>query len=104
MSPGPGAAPAPEELADRVAAAVLSVPGVAGLHGGAFGEVATYLPGRRVAGVRLGDELAAVHVSVVYGVPVSETAEAVRAAVAPLLTTPVDVSVEDIVPAVTEQP
>ncbi|MFD4183444.1 hypothetical protein ACFWPB_20405, partial [Rhodococcus sp. NPDC058514] len=41
------------EPADLIADAVLAVPGVAGLHGGMFGEVATYLPGRRVLGVAL---------------------------------------------------
>ena len=43
------------EPADVVAAAVRSVPGVAGLHAGMFGEVGTYLPGRRVAGIRIVD-------------------------------------------------
>jgi len=41
--------PAPAELA---AAAALAVPGVAALYPGAFGEIGTHLPGRRVAGVR----------------------------------------------------
>ncbi len=42
---------APDDaLVDRVAAAALSVPGVHDLHGGVLGEVATYLPGRRVGG------------------------------------------------------
>lgn len=40
-------------LVETLAAAVLATPGVAGLHGGRFGEVGTYLPGRRVVGVRL---------------------------------------------------
>ena len=40
-------------LAEAVAAAVLAHPGVARLSGGAFGTVASYLPGRRVVGVRL---------------------------------------------------
>ncbi|MEP6854803.1 MAG: Asp23/Gls24 family envelope stress response protein [Pedococcus sp.] len=87
------------ELADLVAAAVLSVPGVAGLHTGSFGEVATYLPGRRVNGVRLREDATEVHVTLVYGTPVLETAEMIRSAVTPLVTTPVEVSVEDIVPA-----
>lgn len=41
------------ELAEAVAAAVLAHPGVVRLSGGAFGTVATYLPGRRLLGVRL---------------------------------------------------
>ena len=87
----------PAELADLVAAAAVSVPGVAGLHTGSFGEVATYLPGRRVNGVRLNDDNAEVHVTLIYGTPVLETAEKVRAAVMPLVGTPVEVSIEDIV-------
>ena len=46
----------------RSSAAVLSVPDVHDLHGGAFGEVATYLPGRRVPGVRLTDDGVELHV------------------------------------------
>lgn len=104
MSIVPGAGETSPELADLVAAAALSVPGVAGLHAGSFGEAATYLPRRRVAGVRLREDLAEVHVIVVYGAPVLETAERVRAAVEPLVSTPVEVSIEDIIPAGQEQP
>ena len=85
------------ELADVIAAAVTAVPGVAELHGGMFGEAATYLPGRRVPGVRLGDDGTEVHVSLLFGVPVRPTAEAVRNAVAPLVSGPVHVTVEDVV-------
>ncbi|MBT9257745.1 Asp23/Gls24 family envelope stress response protein [Phycicoccus sp. KQZ13P-1] len=88
----------PPELADLVAAAVRSVPGIAGLHSGSFGEAATYLPGRRVTGVRLRENVAEVHVTLMYGVPVLAAAEQIRAAVAPLVSTPVEVSIEDVVP------
>lgn len=87
------------ELADRVEAAVLSVPGIVALHGGAFGEVGTYLPGRRVAGIALRDNETEVHVVVAYGAAVLETAKAVQAAVGALVGTPVNVAVEDVVPA-----
>jgi len=108
--PGPGgtkhlsrrrAAPAPPgaELTDLVAAAVLTVPGVIGLHGGMFGETATYLPGRRVPGVRLTENVTDIHLSVVYGAPVFATAQQVRTAVAALVTGPVNVTVEDVTPA-----
>jgi hypothetical protein len=40
-------------LAEAVADAVLAHPAVVRLSGGAFGTVASYLPGRRVVGVRL---------------------------------------------------
>lgn len=92
------------ELADVVADVVLAVPGVAGLHGGMFGEAGTYLPGRRVAGVRLGEDGADIHLSVVFGVPVRETAEAVRRAVAALVPGPVHVSIEDVFPAAIDSP
>ena len=56
----------PAELVDRVAAAVRAVPGVHDLHGGAFGEVAAYLPGRRVPGLRVGSDVETweIHLSV----------------------------------------
>ena len=47
---------------DRLAAAVLAVPGVEALHPGMFDEVGTYLPGRRVAGIRITDHAVDVHV------------------------------------------
>jgi hypothetical protein len=85
--------------ADLIAARVLEVPGVAGLHGGAFGEVATYLPGRRVLGVRLTDPGCAVHIVVGYPHNVVDVADAVHDVVAPLAAGPVVVTVEDVAPA-----
>ncbi len=87
------------QLADAVAAAAGGVAGVAGLHGGAFGEVATYLPGRRVTGVRLRDQVAEVHVVITWGSHPLTVARQVQAAVAPLVGTPVHVTVQDIVDA-----
>lgn len=84
--------------ADRVAAAVTAVPGVSALHPGMFGEVATYLPGRRVSGIRLSDQSTDIHVSVAMGAPILATAAAVRRAVSALVSGPVNVTVEDIVP------
>lgn len=83
--------------ADAVADLVRAVPGVAGLHPGMFGEVATHLPGRRVIGVRVLADRVDVHVSLVPTAPVRTTAAAVRAAVAAVCAgMPVDVTVEDI--------
>ena len=48
-----GVTPTPAADADAIAAAVLACPSVAGLGGGPAGAVATYLPGRRVTGVRV---------------------------------------------------
>ncbi len=86
----------PELPADLVAAAALAVPGVSALHSGSFGEVGTYLPGRRVSGVRTGPDLTEVHVVVEMGAPILETAALVRAVVTSIVATPVDVYVEDL--------
>jgi len=82
---------------DSVERATLGVPGVVQLHGGSFGEVATYLPGRQVRGVRLGAERTEVHVVVRSDAPLTETATAVREAVGPIVSNPVDVFIEDVV-------
>lgn len=85
------------DRSEDIADAVLAVDGVVGLHGGMFGEAATYLPGRRIAGIRIGDEGTEVHVTLEFGVAVRETADAVRSTVAAMVDGPVHVTVEDIV-------
>ncbi|WP_380169236.1 hypothetical protein [Jannaschia sp. R86511] len=95
-SPRPQAPDGLAAQADLVAATALAVPGVVGLHGGALGEVAVYLPGRRVSGVRLRDGRTQVHVVLALGVPVRATAETVQRAVAAVRPGPVDVTVEDV--------
>ncbi len=75
------ALPPPEPDPDAIAAAVLACPQVAGLSGGLIGEVATYLPGRRVTGVRLAPSAVEVSVIANFGPTVTEIADAVRAAV-----------------------
>ncbi|WP_354005585.1 hypothetical protein [Rhodococcus antarcticus] len=97
-------APVRVELVDQVAAVVLAVPGVAGLHGGLFGEAATYLPGRRVRGIRLQHDSTEVHLAVFYGSDVRLTAAAVRAALTGMVPTPIHVTVEDIAPAENKAP
>jgi hypothetical protein len=72
------------------------------LSAGRYGSVATYLPGRRLEGVALGegDEPARVSVVLRLGAPVPATADALRALVA--LETGaerVDVVVTDVEPA-----
>ncbi|MFY2790158.1 Asp23/Gls24 family envelope stress response protein [Rhodococcus sp. KRD162] len=85
------------DQSEDIADAVLAIDGVVGLHGGMFGEAATYLPGRRVAGIRVGDGGTEVHVTLQFGVSVRETADAVRNTVAAMIDGPVHVTVEDIV-------
>ena len=98
-------APAPGPVGttdlDAVAAAALGCPLIADLTGGRFGEVATYLPGRRIQGVREVDGAVEIHVVAKWGTPLPEVAEVVRAAVTPLTGgKPVAVFIEDIeVPA-----
>ena len=88
------------EQADLIAAAVTAVPGVAGLHAGMFGEVATYLPGHRVLGIRTtADGVTEVHVTLLYGAAVRDTAALVRDAAAGVAGGVVDVTVEDVVAA-----
>lgn len=82
---------------DALAQAVQSCPSVARLSAGVFGEAATYLPGRRVPGVRLTDTTVEVHVVGLFGITVDQIAREVRAAVAPLVDgRPVDVVISDL--------
>jgi hypothetical protein len=85
------------ELSGRIATAARSVPGVADLHGGMFGEIGTYLPGGRVTGVRIADRRVEVHVTLYWDYPIRATADAVRSAVEPFVGLPVYVTVEDLV-------
>ncbi len=84
------------QLVDQIAAVVLATAGVHDLHAGGAGQVATYLPGRRVSGIRAIDGGYDVHVVLAWGFPVSATAEAVRVAVQALAPGRVDVTIEDV--------
>src|SRR4051794_8724340 len=94
--------------ADAVAASVLQVPHVSDLGGGVAGEVATYLPGRSIRGVRITDDRVEIHIEVQPDRPVREIAADVRAAVRALAgARDVDVFVDDIAlnpPTSEEQP
>lgn len=82
---------------DAVAAAVLACDGVADLSAGSVEEVATYLPGRRVRGVRIRDDAVEVHVVARWGTPLPDIGREVQAAVAPLAGgRPVVVAIEDV--------
>jgi len=90
------AIPAPS-TAQRVADAVQQVAGVEGLHGGLFGEVATYLPGERISGVRIGETEGEVHLVVDLSRNVRTIAEDARAAAEKVAGVPVTVTVQDII-------
>lgn len=72
-----------EPDAERIAAAVRACPRLAGLHSGRFGEIATYLPGRRIPGVRIRPEAITVGVIGRYPVTAAQTTQAVHRAVGP---------------------
>lgn len=91
-----GAGPADPEVVDRIGEAVLAVPGVTGLHGGPLGVAATYLPGRRVVGIRRRDDHTEVHITVDANRPLRQVAGDVRRAVRGLVDQPVHVTVEDV--------
>ena len=91
--------------AEGVAAAAAACPSVSRLTAGSLGvEVATYLPGRRVRGVRLDGGTVEVHVAALDGVPLPRVGEEVRAAVAPLVgTASVSVYIDDLDKAAVDQ-
>lgn len=82
---------------DAVAAVIRGCAGVSALDSGPFGEVASYLPGRIVPGVAVDDSRIRVQVRSEWGVPATDVAAQIRAAVAPLAgPRPVDVTIADI--------
>lgn len=92
-----GVAADPGREADAVVASVLACPGVSGLDERGSRPLATYLPGRRVAGVRIEPGRIQVGVSVAPGSRVPDVAAAIRASLAGLAAgRPVDVHVTDV--------
>lgn len=86
-------------LADAIADALLAHPAVARLDGGPFGTVASYLPGRRVVGVRAAEPGAGVEVAVVVrlGRPLPEVVDELRDRVRRVAgAVPVDVTIADV--------
>ncbi|MDX6416889.1 MAG: hypothetical protein QOG28_1509 [Trebonia sp.] len=82
---------------DAVAAIVRGCAGVSALDGGPFGEVASYLPGRTVPGVAVDESRIRVQIRSKWGVPATDVAALITAALAPLAgPRPVDVAIADI--------
>lgn len=77
-------APAPPLDPDAIVAATVACPLVADMSAGVLGEVAVYLPGRRIRGLRLDPDGVQIHVVGVFGPRIIEIIQQVRAAVAPL--------------------
>ena len=89
--------PAQETLVDAVAAATLGCPAVAGMHPGGPRFVATYLPGRRVVGVRVEEDRVLVSVVLRQRASVPTLERQIRGALAPLVEgREVDVHVADV--------
>ncbi len=91
MIPPPGAITADAQLLDgvdldAVATAVRACPSVVDLDKGAnWRTIATYLPGREIPGIRVGDQTLTVQVRGRWGTPVVDLAAEVRFAVAGLV-------------------
>ena len=82
---------------DAVAAAARSCAAVDDLCSGAWGGVVSYLPGRQVAGVRVARDHVVISVRARWGIPVSELAGQIRAAVTSLVAPRrVDVVIADL--------
>ena len=96
----PAAAPIGREVdrrVDPIVAAVLACPLVARLHGARDGQAVTYLPGRRVTGIRITVDEVAIHVVARYPAVMDQVAGQVRRAVAPFVGgLRVDVAIEDL--------
>jgi hypothetical protein len=89
----PGAQPA----ADAIAAATTACPSVARMAGDDVGGVATYLPGRRVEGVRMTDDGIEVHVVARWEVSLPAAAAEIRGALKPIVgELPVSVFIDDV--------
>jgi hypothetical protein len=82
---------------DEVARIVKDCPSVVRLASGTGVEAATYLPGRRVPGVRMVDDVVEVHVVARYGPSLPEVADEVRQALgASMGERPVAVFIDDL--------
>lgn len=101
VPPTPTDAPVadPSELAQLVADAVVAHPAVVRLDGGAFGAVATFLPGRRLVGVHVGRPGEPVELAVVLRLdrPIPGVVATLRTTVSALCGgAPVDITVSDV--------
>ena len=81
--------------AERIATAVQAARHIAGLDSGPYGEIATYLPGRRVSGVRIRPESVTIGVIGRYPATATDIDACVRAAVGPL-DRPLHVHINDL--------
>lgn len=92
----PTAEPEEPVTAQLVADAVTRIDGVIRLHGGTFGEVATYRAGGRITGVRIGEKAGEVHLVAGLHRNVRTVGEEARAAAEKIAGVPVTVTVADV--------
>lgn len=82
---------------DLIARTVLACPAVDALDAGEPGSVATYLPGRQIAGVSVDEHRVAVQVRMRWGTTVQMLQQQVRAVLQPLVgNRRIDIAVSDI--------
>jgi len=83
--------------AEAVAKRVLQSRSVSALYPGGAVEVATYLPNKRISGVRVREDEVEVHIVARWSSRLPEVAEEVRALVTPLAGgLPVSVYIDDV--------
>jgi hypothetical protein len=70
---------------DAVAHAARACAGVSDLYSGRFGEIGSYLPGRRVGGVQVAPNSVTVQVRSRWGVPASDLLRQISAVIAPII-------------------
>lgn len=90
-------------MIDEITQRALGTDGVAGLHGGPDGTIATYLPGRTVAGIRVceaEERFVDLHLVMVYGADIAAVAHQVRVDVEALTGLPTTVTIEDLTDAI----
>lgn len=89
------------ETGEKARDAALSVPGVAGLHGGRVGEVALLLPGTRIEGIRVANRggAAGLEVHIVFDVSSERDVRAVADSVRDAVSRAAGVDVVDVVVA-----
>lgn len=76
---------------------ILSIPGVASMHRGQFGEVALLFPGERVPGIRCSDGRVSVHVVAKRDAgDLHALADAIRTRTTAHTDAPIDVHIGDI--------
>jgi hypothetical protein len=82
---------------DAVHAAIAGCPGVSSVGSGTVASLTTYLPGRRVAGIRVGPDTLEVEIVALWGTTAHELDTHIRQVLAPLVSDHrIDITVADI--------